>query len=103
MYELDPVYFLSAPWLAWQPCLKKTGVKLELLTDINMLMMVEKGLRDEIWHAIHRYAKEIISTWKIMIKILNHYISCIWMQTICMDARCLKNCPKMDDRKWKKS
>ena len=37
--------------------LKKTGVKLELLTDINMLLMVEEGIRDEICHAIHRYAK----------------------------------------------
>ena len=37
--------------------LKKTGVKLELLTDINMLLMVEEGIRDAICHAIHRYAK----------------------------------------------
>ena len=44
IYELDPVYFLSAPGLAWQACLKKTGVKLELLTDYDMLLMVEKGI-----------------------------------------------------------
>ena len=44
IYELDPVYFVSAPGLAWQACLKKTGVKLELLTDIDMLLMVEKGI-----------------------------------------------------------
>ena len=30
VYGLDPAYFLSAPGLAWQPCLKKKGVKLEL-------------------------------------------------------------------------
>ena len=36
---------------------KKTGVKLELLTDINMLLMVEEGIRDAICHAIHRCAK----------------------------------------------
>ena len=30
IYELDPVYFVSAPGLAWQACLKKTEVKLEL-------------------------------------------------------------------------
>ena len=29
IYELDPAYFLSAPGLAWQACLKKTGVKLK--------------------------------------------------------------------------
>ena len=36
IYELDPTHFLSTPGLAWQACLKKTGVKLELLTDIDM-------------------------------------------------------------------
>ena len=57
IYELDPAHFLSAPGLAWQACLKKTKVKLELLTDIDMLLMVEKGIRCGICHAIHRYAK----------------------------------------------
>ena len=45
IYELDPAHFLSAPGLAWQACLKKTKVKLKLLTDIDMLLMVEKGTR----------------------------------------------------------
>ena len=44
-YELDPAHFLSAPGLAWQACLKKTGLKLELLTDDDMLMMFEDGTR----------------------------------------------------------
>ena len=57
IYELDPAHFLSAPGLAWQACLKKTGVKLELLTNNDMLMMVEKEIRGGICHAIHRYAK----------------------------------------------
>ena len=47
--------FLSAPGLAWQTCLKKTVVKLELLTNIDMLLMVEKSIRGGICHAIHRY------------------------------------------------
>ena len=42
IYELDPAYFVSAPGLAWQACLKKTGVKSELLTDYDMLLMVEE-------------------------------------------------------------
>ena len=37
--------------------LKKGGVKLELLTDYDMLLMVEKGIRGGIYHAMHRYAK----------------------------------------------
>ena len=36
IYELDPAHFLSASRLAWQACLKKTGVELELLTDADM-------------------------------------------------------------------
>ena len=57
IYELDPVYFVSAPGLAWQACLKKTGVKLELLTNHDMLLMVENGTRGGIYQATHRYAK----------------------------------------------
>ena len=40
IYELDPSKFLSAPGLAWQAALKKTKVKLDLLTDIDMLLMI---------------------------------------------------------------
>ena len=61
IYELDPVYFVSATGLAWQACLKKTGVKLELLTDYDMILMIEKGIRGGICHATRRYAKQIIS------------------------------------------
>ena len=57
IYELDPVYFVSAPGLAWQACLKKARVKLELLTDSKMLLMVENGIRGGICQATQRYAK----------------------------------------------
>ena len=57
VYELDPANFLSLPGLAWQACLKKTNVKLELLTDYDMLLMVEEGIRGGICYSIHRYAK----------------------------------------------
>ena len=58
IYELDPAHFLSAPGLAWQACLKKTGVKLELITDYDMLLIIEKGIRGWICQTTHRYAKE---------------------------------------------
>ena len=45
IYELDSAHFLFAPGLAWQAYLKKTNVKFELLTDIDMLLMVERGIR----------------------------------------------------------
>ena len=57
IYGLDPSYFLSSPGLAWQACLKKTEVKLELLTDYDMILMIEKGIRGGICQATHRYAK----------------------------------------------
>ena len=57
IYELDPAHFLSAPGLAWQACSKKTKVELELLTNIDMLLMVEKGIRGGICQAIHSHAK----------------------------------------------
>ena len=56
-YKLNPAHFLSAPGLAWQVCLKKRGVKLELLTDNDMLMMIEKGIRGGMCQAVYRHAK----------------------------------------------
>ena len=41
IYKLDSIYFVSASGLAWQACLKKTKVKLELLTDYDMILMIE--------------------------------------------------------------
>ena len=57
MQELVPDYFLSVPGLAWQACLKKTGIIIELLTNVGMLLIVEKGIRGGICHAILKYAK----------------------------------------------
>ena len=56
-YELDPSHVLSLPGLAFQACLKKTNIELELLTDYDMLLMVEEGIRGGICHSIHRYTK----------------------------------------------
>ena len=56
-YELDPAHFASLPGLAWQACLKKTNVELELITDYGMLLMIEDAIRGGICHAIQRYAK----------------------------------------------
>ena len=57
IYELDPAHFLSAPGLAWQACLKKTEVELEVLTDNDMLIMFEEGIRGGMSQATYRYAK----------------------------------------------
>ena len=57
VYELGPAHFLPLPGLAWQACLKKTNVKLEFLTDYDILLMVEEEIRGGICHSLHRYAK----------------------------------------------
>ena len=51
--HLDPEKVLSAPGLICQGALKKADLKLELLTDIEMLLMVEKGVRQGIFREIH--------------------------------------------------
>ena len=53
----NPAKIISTPRLAWQAALKKTKVKLDLLTDIYMLLMVENGIRGGICHSIYRCAK----------------------------------------------
>ena len=52
-YHLYPAKFLSTPGLPWQVALKKIEIKLELLTDTDMLLIIEKGIRRGVFHAIH--------------------------------------------------
>ena len=61
LYELDVAHFLSALGLAWQACLKKTEVELELITDPDMLLMIEKGIREGILMQYLGMQKQIIS------------------------------------------
>ena len=56
-YGLDAAHFYTSPGLAWQAALKMAGVRLELLTDIDMHLFIEKGLREGISMITHRHAK----------------------------------------------
>ena len=56
-YGLDPVYYYTAPGLAWDAMLKMTGVNLELLSDVDKLLMIEKGIRGGISIISNRYGK----------------------------------------------
>ena len=56
-YHLDPMFYYTAPGLAWDACLKIAKVRLELLTDYDMLMMVEKGIRGGVSMISTRYGK----------------------------------------------
>ena len=55
-YGLDPSHFYTAPGLAWKACLKKTGIRLELLLHPDMLLMFERGIRGGITQSVHRWA-----------------------------------------------
>ena len=57
IYGLDPVYYFTAPGLAWDACLKITDIDLELLNDPNMLLMFEKGIRGGISIISNRYGE----------------------------------------------
>ena len=56
-YGLDPAHYYSAPGLSWDALLKKTGVELELLTNMDMHLMIERGMRGGISMVSKRYAK----------------------------------------------
>ena len=53
IFELDPAKFISPPQLVWEATLKKTKVKLDLLNDIDMLLVIEKGIRRGTYNSIY--------------------------------------------------
>ncbi|KYN13278.1 hypothetical protein ALC57_14541, partial [Trachymyrmex cornetzi] len=56
-YELDPAYYYILPGYTWDAMLKYTGIRFELLTDIDMMMFVERGVRGGLSQCSHRYAQ----------------------------------------------
>ena len=56
-YKLDPLHYITSPGLAWDAMLKMTGINLELITDIDMQLFIEKGLRGGISYIAHRHAE----------------------------------------------
>ena len=85
MFELNPARFLSAPGLAYQAALEKSKIKLDLLTDTDMLLKVEKGIREGVCHSIsqrtkanNRYKNNMI---KIKNAIFNNYMVGQWCKS----------------------
>ena len=64
-YKLNPAHFYTSPGLAWKACLKCTGIKLELLTDPDMLLMFEQGSEVELLKQFINTYWQIINIWEI--------------------------------------
>ena len=56
-YGLDPAHYFTSPGLSWDALLKKTGEELELFTEVEMHMFVERGIRGGISMVSKRHAK----------------------------------------------
>ena len=56
-YGLDPAHYYTSPGLSWDALLKKTGIELELFTDLEKHLFVERGMRGGISMVSKRYAK----------------------------------------------
>ena len=84
---------MPAPGLAWQACLKKSDVKLELIPDVDVLLMIEKGIRGGITQTVCRYFQ---ANNKYMDKKYDKTKKSIYLQyydanSLCYDANS-KNC-----------
>ena len=91
IYDLGPIHFLSAPGLAWQNMFKKIDVELELLADVDMLLIKEKGIRGRYVMQYIYKQQQIKNTRKTKTKTKNHHILCIYIHVIYIDGQCLKN------------
>ena len=56
-YGLDPAHYYTSPGLSWDALLKKTRVELELLTDYDQHLFIEKGVRGGISMVSKRHAR----------------------------------------------
>ena len=83
-YGLDACHYFSSPGLSWDAMLKMTGIELELISDTDMHLFIEKGMRGGISYIAKRHTKQIINTQKIMIVAKKVCLLCIWIEIICM-------------------
>ena len=82
-YGLDPCHYFSSPGLSWYTMLKMTEIELELISDIDMHLIMEKGMSGGIAYIAKRHSK----TNNKYMKCYEQYkkkLLCIWMQTIYM-------------------
>ena len=89
-YGLDPAWYFTSLGLAWDAFLKSTRVKLELLTEIDMLLMFEKETRGGISMISKRFAEANNKYMGEKCNNLPSKLSLIWMQIIFMVGQCVK-------------
>ena len=56
-YRLDPCHYFSAPGLSWDALLRMSKINLELITDVDQQLFIEKGMRGGISYIAHRHAE----------------------------------------------
>ena len=56
-YGLDPNHYYTSPGLSMAACLKYTDIKLELITDVDILLMLESGVRGGVSSIMNRYSE----------------------------------------------
>ena len=69
-YGLDPCHYFNSPGLSWDAMLKMTGIELDLISDIDMQLFIEKGMRGGISYILKDITKQIINARKVMIVVM---------------------------------
>ena len=83
-YGLDPRHYFNSPELSWNAMLKMTGIKLKLISDIDMHLFIEKGMRGGISYIAKKYSKannKYMESYDVVKKV---NLLRIWMQAIYM-------------------
>lgn len=82
--RLDPAHYYTSPGLSWDAMLEMTGIKLELMTDVDMFQFIAKGIRGGVRYIAHRHGEANNSI--CLITTLRNQVStsCIWTPIICM-------------------
>jgi len=90
-YGLDPAYYYTLPSFTWDAMLKHTRINFELLTDIDMVMFVECGIRGGLSQCSGRYARANDKYMESYDPSKSSYL-CILMLIICTDGQCISHC-----------
>ena len=96
-YGLDPAWYFGAPGVAWDASLKITKGQLELLSDPDMLLMIESGIREESQQYHTATLKPTMNIWELSsILLRNLNLSRIYMLITFMVGQCQSNFQRLD-------